>query len=71
MADVPSPEDDDSKDPEPALLFEEAGSNCAVLAAVEAVEEEAEGEVRGGKQKRKHSPDTVVIPQLIRENSLF
>ena len=58
VADVPSPEDDDSKDPEPALLFEEAGSNCAVLAAVEAVEEEAEGEVRGGKQKRKHSPDT-------------
>ena len=119
VADVPSPEDDDSEDPEPALLFE--GSSSAALPAVEAGEEEAEGELRGGKRNRKHSPDTgaaapidpisdlyavlegsalvpflesrlqnssfleicrhtavfkvnlqtVVIPQLIRENSLF
>ena len=120
VADVPSPEVDDSEDPEPALLFEDAGSSSAALPALEAVEEEAEGGVRGGKQKRKHSPDTrdaapvdpildlavlegsalvpflesrlqnssfleicrhkavfrvnlqtVVIPQLIRDNSLF
>ena len=120
VADVPSPEDDDSEDPEPALLFEDAGSSSAALPAMEAVEEEAEGELRGGKRNRKHSPDTgaaapidpisdlavlegsalvpflesrlqnssfleicrhkavfrvnlqtVVIPQLIRDNSLF
>ena len=120
VADVPSPEDDDSEDPEFDLLYEHAGSSSAALPAVEDVEEEAEGEVRGGKRNRKHSPDTgaaapidpisdlavlegsalvpflesrlqnssfleicrhtavfkvnlqtVVIPQLIRENSLF
>ena len=42
----------------PDLLFEAAGSSSAGLPAVEAVEEEAEGSVRGGKRKRKHSPDT-------------
>ena len=42
----------------PDLLFEAAGSSSAGLPAVEAVEEEGEGSVRGGKRKRKHSPDT-------------
>ena len=58
VADVPSPEDDDSEDPEFDLLFEDAGSSSAALPAVEDVEEEAEGELRGGKRNRKHSPDT-------------
>ena len=58
VADVPSPEDDDSEDPEPALLFEDAGSSSAALPAMEAGEEEAEGELRGGNRNRKHSPDT-------------
>ena len=120
VADVPSPEDDDSEDPEPALLFEDEGSSSAALPAMEAGEEEAEGVLRGGNRNRKHSPytgaaapidpisdlamlegsalvpflesrlqnssfleicrhtavfkvnlQTVVIPQLIRENSLF
>ena len=120
VADVPSPEDDDSEDPEFDLLYEHAGSSSAALPAMEAGEEEAEGELRGGKRNRKHSPDTgtaapidpisdlamlegsalvpflesrlqnssfleicrhtavfkvnlqtVVMPQLIRENSLF
>ena len=120
VADVPSPEDDDSEDPEFALLFEDAGSSSAALPAMEAGEEEAEGELRDGNRNRKHSPytgaaalidpisdlavlegsalvpflesrlqnssfleicrhtavfkvnlQTVVIPQLIRDNSLF
>ena len=58
VADVPSPEDDDSEDPEFDLLYEHAGSSSAALPAMEAVEEEAEGELRGGKRNRKHSPDT-------------
>ena len=58
VADVPSPEDDDSEDPEPALLFEDKGSSSAALPAMEAGEEEAEGELLGGNRNRKHSPDT-------------